>query len=648
MIDTLYFETYSITHVIKNLKGVLRARYIYFHSVIDYPIDLTKVKKRIVHAVIKAINPGVNIQVVPQEIVAKHLWRLNRQSLPLIDKMENDITMSGFYRLIMDVIGDDHAVNYYKMELARYLPNSLLFWSLTAELADRHGGLIVIPDTCDIPGVESFYREFHEEKSISIADMGGLDRVRCCLMRLFNALAICALPMVVVLTKIRRVRFRPIDRAYFPVRAPVVWGLRHGNSRVHGVKRPHDDGFLYDNNIRPGDMVHIFGQWGLSPRLKNGYKKIMTERGYAWRDRDDFLMDLKCLKGFMDLGRKIVLSSIKERLFLKETIPLGAITLRFLYQYMLKTLELENIRYSVEFVRNDYSPEHIIATILLNRIGSKTIGMQHVHIPQTSPQLAYIHLNRYIVFGEMFVNAYSPYWNGIKLKKIGSYSLDWVRGLMRDKERLGHIRKRYEGLYPNRSKIIVIILPSGRKLNLKSRWEELFSALMEFQDTDMDCSVFLRFRKEEDLSVYKHLRRFRDLPKLDDRIYIDHKNFTTYEFMALADVVITSSASFAINESAITGAKVFTLDMTNFTKYYFPDYGRDFILRSKGDLLRVFAGMKKDFAGFDCKWDKLRTECNYHADGHNMQRIRDCVFSAVAGKNGKKYVEETEKEAVSV
>jgi len=294
-----------------------------------------------------------------------------------------------------------------------------------------------------------------------------------------------------------------------------------------------------------------------------------------------------------------------------------------------KELELCNIDYNVEFIRDDYNARHVVATVLCNKNAMRTVGIQHVAIPHIAPYLSYVHFDKYIVYGDLFVKGFSPYWNKVNLEKTGRETVDWVANILSDRVKEEDLNRRLRNLYPERKFTAVVILPSGSERNKKKQWDEIYSALLELSDIDIDVNIFLRFRKRGDLRNYEHLRRFNRLEEMDGRIHIDHENFTTYELMVLSDVVIANSASFAIHEAIVTQARVFTFEFTGFTKYVFPDYGRDFILHTKDDLLRVFGGLESGYAQFDCDWERLRLDCNYHHDGRNLERIQRVVVDAV-------------------
>ncbi len=155
----------------------------------------------------------------------------------------------------------------------------------------------------------------------------------------------------------------------------------------------------------------------------------------------------------------------------------------------------------------------------------------------------------------------------------------------------------------------------------------MHKALVAFCETDLDCNVILRFRTRASFES-AHVRQFLDLPDRDPRFIVELTNFSTYELMALSDLVIVTDGSFAGNEALAIGATVFSFEFIGAGRYYFRDYGKDFVLRNAADVLRVFGNINTSFEGFDCQWDALRRDANYHADGLNCHRIRTVVERA--------------------
>jgi hypothetical protein len=77
---------------------------------------------------------------------------------------------------------------------------------------------------------------------------------------------------------------------------------------------------------------------------------------------------------------------------------------------------------------------------------------------------------------------------------------------------------------------------------------------------------------------------------------------------------------------------VFTFEFIVAGRYYFADYGRDFVLRTAEDVVRVVRAVGSGFEEFDCDWVALRRDLNAHADGGNCVRLQAVVEEAAGLK----------------
>ena len=79
--------------------------------------------------------------------------------------------------------------------------------------------------------------------------------------------------------------------------------------------------------------------------------------------------------------------------------------------------ELSNIKYKVEFVRDDYNRRHIVRTVVNKKYGITSIGTQHhIHL-MDYPSLSFIYLDKYLVYNENTSDSFRPYWKeGVVIK----------------------------------------------------------------------------------------------------------------------------------------------------------------------------------------------------------------------------------------
>ncbi len=627
MAEVILFATPSVLQTLALVPEIRNARTVYFFegrvSLLDYP----GVRRRIVHRLIRLLNPRTEIKAVPAELTYRFLWETNRDSLQTVDALTPRVRSSGAYRLALELLGDQNVIKYFQMNLALLIPQRHLFWKVAAALATQHRGLLVVPDGDD-------------EDCLAVGPMRvsmGLrfvNAVRRMVRRSRNLLLLSGLPVGFVGARLGRLTPRRVERPKYDVKVPVVWGFRGPEELLDGVKRPHNDGYLYCDSLRSGQIVHVFGDWKFSGEIRAAYERELKARGYAWADRREYRVDSRFLMRSARYQAVVLKKLITDWSLLMEGNDLLEITIRLLYHCLQQELERCNLDYKVEFVKNDYNPSHVVATIINRRDGSRTVGIQHNASPYEAAQLAYAHLDRYIVFGRGFVERFGDHWSKLKLERTGHESIDWVVRLMDNPARLRSLRDGLERKYPPRRYIALITFPSGADRNLRRQWDQMYQALSNLRTVDIDCTVFLRFRSADHWVHFEHIRRFADLSKFDKRIVMEHEEFCTYELMAIADVVIASSASFVISEAVLTRAKVFTFDYIGTAALYFDGYGRDFVLKNTEDVLRVFHRFQNGSQGFDCDWDRLRREGNYNTDGRNYKRIQGVVLKAMVEVRG--------------
>jgi len=625
----LLFEDYSSIQIISLWKHIREAEVIYFFAQGHSRLDFRNIRRKLAFGILHLFNSYTKIRKISQGLLSEHIWLINRESLGIVEQTAALVEQSGLYRLAAKLTGDKQILKYYKMGLARYIPKKVLFWRIAEALNGEYSSLYVVPSGERLWGLMDDCIDAVKAKSVFIIKPGILNQIGRLTAKTALSLGLLAVPPGFLLYRAGRRESRKIKQRRYDVRMPVIWGFRGGDGKLDGMKRPHDDGYLYGAGIDPGDIIHVFGDWRIPAPVERQYKRIMTEKGYAWIDQRQYRVSRGFMKEIINVLKIVFSGLVSSTLFLHEPIVLNKITYYFIYHFLRKKLELDNIDYNVEFIRDDYNAKHVVATLLCNQQRGQTVGIQHVHIPHTAPQLCYVCLDKYIVYGDMFVDPFIPYWKGLKLEKTGRENIDWVVNLVNDPEKTNSLREKLSLSFGSRKHNAMIILPSGAERNKISQWEQMFNALEELRDIDIDMNLFLRFRKESDLEEYKHLKQFEEISEKDKRIHIDHKVFSTYELIALCDLVIANTASFAINEAIAVGKRVFSFDFIGFAKYYFPDYGREFILYTKDDLHRVLRGFRNNFADFDCDWDRLKHDCNYHHDGKNHERIRKVVVDTI-------------------
>ena len=624
------FETYSFLHLAVLWRLIRANRFVYFSRRV--PLKEAPIwKKRLVCFFIRLLNRKADVREVPIESVSQYLWQLNSEAVHDAIELSAKISGTRAYQLIRRIVGDDNLVRYYQGTLVREIPNWRLFPFVARDISLQHASLTIVPEwdtiavhteSCDIqktPTNGDLLRHLP-------AHVRTLNRLRLLVKDICGRLVLLVVPTALLLTRLRHgIRLKP--RGPYAVAMPVVYGVRDPEALTDGINRPHNDEYLYGGSLKPGDIVHVFGDWVFPKPVADGFRKTMEARGLHFVDKSRFGVDSRSLW----LILKVQLTLLKVLWPYRGDNPLEYLVLKYspkaVYYYLRKHLELGNVRFRVELVKNDYNPGHVINTIVCQQQGIKTVGVQHAALPCDAPQLAFVHMDEYVVYGNLYVKRFKKYWNGLKLQCTGRESIDWAVRVIRDSDRLVNVRHRWSARFPARRHNVLILFPGTREICLRRQWQRMYHALEAVSETGLDCNIILRFRTRDSLRQ-DPVRQFMELPRRDPRFIVELENFTTYELMALCDLVIAPEASFTVNEALAMGVVVFTFEYVGTAPYYFSDYGRDFVLRTRDDILRVFAALSTGFQEFDCRWDALRRDANYHEDGLNCHRMRAVVERA--------------------
>jgi hypothetical protein len=586
-----------------------------------------------VERLIRFFNSNVRIETIPPEKVNDHNWVTNKKAIEVVEKMTSGIENSSIYKTVSKIIKNKNILKCYKQQMVDDVSARLLFFRVAKDLVTNSvGTCYLIPADNDNSSMlhDSLGEQSLDQFILSLSLRA--NQIRHLLSKTHTLIIHFVLPTAYIILRVNRMTIKRIQRKSADIAMPVAWGFHEGDVMIEGIKRTQDDGYLYNEKIRPGNIIHIFKHWRFPQEVEAKYRKVMAERGIPYADERDYKISIRLVWIAAKLQIRVIWGLLSNGCYFSDRQGYIWNSNRIIYWMLDKYLEFENINYTVEFIRHDYSPAHVVETILCHQNNKKTVGIQHAATPFDLPKLSYIHFDKYIVYGDMFVNAFSPYWDGINLEKTGRESVDWAVNLLNDTEQRAKLRKKLEELYLPRKHTVVIAMSGDVSYNLEGQWDAMYNALYNLKKfEDLDFNLFLQFRTEESTRSSENMIRFARLPERDERIIVDHKNFSTYELMALCDVFIACNVSFTINEAAAVGAKVFTFNLHGRAHHFFGDrYGKDFILNTTEDLVSVFKGMENDFKGFDCNWELLKRESNFHDDGRNHKRIQDIVRKLVA------------------
>ncbi|MFZ5993907.1 MAG: hypothetical protein ACOYU4_02795 [Thermodesulfobacteriota bacterium] len=647
----LFFETYSILQILFLSIRIRKAQKIIFldnniyisweHALggsrqIDSFLrklgirSTAELRRNFAHRLIRLINHGVEIRVLGFEDFAELSYSLNKDCLKVVDGLTERIKKFSAYEIMHRVIRDDNIIRYYKSFMAPIVPRWFLFTRLSRDLIHDVRDITIVPDN-----LRSEFRTCEEYKDILSYVPSYIFHLNCLrfLWRFVKIQAALSIMPIALLAKYVKNGYQTDTKGEYDLAMPVLWGIyKNGDNKVRfGVRKFDDDSYIYGDGLVPGRIIHIFGDWKFPPKLEVQYKEAMDEKGIPHVEKDKYKLTKNSIVEILRIEWLILSSLIRIFPFDRMHLALLHGNRKGLYNYIRKHLELENVNYKVEYVKTDYNPANVINTILCNQKKRKTVAIAHAASSYDAPQIAFAHFDKYLALCEIYVKTFGPYWENVNLIRTGRESLDWMWERLGDKsETINKINQ----LYGKRRHVVTITLPGDGPTLLKSSFEEMYKGLCSLKDVDLDCHIFLRVRRLRLLEEAPVLLPFKRLPEIDSRIILDHDNFDTLQLISVSDFVIAGVASWVINEAALAGKRVFTFGYTKKERMYFPDYGKDFILDKAEDIVRVFQGFKKGFAGFDCDWEKLKKDADYYQDGNNCHRIRQSIMETINNTDG--------------
>ncbi len=632
----LYFETYSILQIVFLFNYVRKAEHIFFHKRAFPPLRFSQRRMKIVTGLIRFLNSKVEIATLKPDDINVRTWEMNEETVDVVDSLESGIKKTAVYKTILEIVKDENIIKCYKMQLTDHVSGRLLFLRMAKDLLDKYGSkdtILLVPAHNDGYGfqVHLFSDTVLNPYMLKGAYMA--NSIICFLKKIYGLLMFSFFPLGYCVRNLRKFTFGKINKKKYDIAMPVIWGFSSKRAECAEPRTKDDDSYLYGDDVRPGRIVHVFNYWRRSPKLEEEYRVRMKEQGIPYADNRLYRIPLH----FLFQSIKIQATILKRIMNYLKVGHRYLLNSGFILNWMFnRIVEFENIDYKVDLIRHDYSPHHVVDTIISNKYGRKTVGIQHGANagPYVLNNLCYVHMNKYCIFSKKHKGLYSPYWDSIELEETGYWRTDYLINITKNKDLTASIKSKISNLYGDRKHVVLISFPGSGEHNLTRQWDEMYEALCELENISLDCNIFLRFRSTSDLKS-PHISRFAKLLETDKRIIIDNDRFTTYELMSVCDLYITSSHSTGMLEAVSIGKNAFTFDYMRTAQYCFGEYGKDIILNTKDDVVNVFLGLDNKFEGFDCNWELLKKDFNYHYDENSLGRLHTTISEMIRGSESE-------------
>ena len=146
--------------------------------------------------------------------------------------------------------------------------------------------------------------------------------------------------------------------------------------------------------------------------------------------------------------------------------------------------------YQIDFIKDDYNPGHVIEVIAAKKYGVKCIGVQHTGSLYEAPQIGFAYMDKYIVFGEMYVRMFEDFWDKSMLEKLGRESIEWTQKISVIEKKTNKIKRSVSSNYGEYEYCITILFPGISKICCEDKWEEMVAALKELATYQDNFKIF--------------------------------------------------------------------------------------------------------------------------------------------------------------
>jgi len=625
LIQKIFFSRYSILQSLVLFPEIRKAKVIEFQPVIRSKDRPNPYFVSIVKKLLTWINPTALQNEFERDEMVKSEWSYNASSISLIDEKKEYYASSGPCKFLTYLIGDKKIVDFFKGEMTFLVPRENLIADILTEKEQK--GYI------SVPSWTSTHVLRQQIGIIRYCSLSFAYKIQHVLQYTYYILIATIFPLIYFMLRVPRgFNFKGrklLDR--YLVSMPVVWGIFSGKNCVHrGVKKQFDDSYLYGEQIVPGDILHVFGNWKFTDDEVESFKRSMRSCGYAYTCSSDFRLTTKMLLLILSAQIKSIMFFLSALASInkadREMVLMAKSLIKAVYYYMDKYLEMENTNYKVELVRDDYNPGHIIRSIVLRRCNRKSIGIQHTASPYDAPQLAYVNFDYYVVYGQFYVELFKESWKQLKLIKSGREVIDSVYYLANNREAQDVINNNYINMY-GLSEYKVLILMSGSAVHIRQEmWCELYNGLVEITKLGLNFQLIFRFRELPDFNDCDCYNMILDLIEKEPKFIKEQQQFSTHELMSISDLVITPNSSFGINEALVFKKPVFTFDLTGAAELYFAKYGSDFVIKKDKNLVAVFRALENNFSEVNCNWMQLAKDLNYEPNGRNCELLAQSIL----------------------
>lgn len=637
----LLFERYSLWSLALAFGAVRQAdRVLFYHPSPLGEIPPPDWKQRAVTRAIRIVNPFAQVDQVDQQgLYELGFYQSNFESDRDVERMFQRLSESAGFQAMLDVIGDRHIENFYKMRLVDRVRSSAAFARAALHVLGPERGGAAVPSPSAGSGLAAALSPADYARIVPLPVRAG-HRLRELALRtltvltLWNLLLLACLPFVHLMVLLGR---RGVASKPDPIRADVVMPLMCGFWRdglVRGRKR-YDDSYLVGKGLEYDRLLFYFSDWAFSPEERHEQERFMREQGIRYCDPRRFRPGVGYVREAAALGLHLWAGLFRRPSVVWDDPRFALLSAALLSHWLKELLFVRTVDFKVAVEYQDYLAHHVLRTVLAQREGRLTVGVHHNEPdgPYMLPAIRYTYVSRHCLWGEEFRRMHAPYWESLPARPIGAPRADYVVAAQQPPRRQ-ELDAIYEARYEGRRPLIVLLFPGLSSLNVPGRIVEMLEGLRRLKSLPGTFQVVCRFRAVAHLEAFRR-KGLDAIMAADDRIVADLADLTTYEWFALSDVVVVNSASTGMIEAAAAGKPCFSFDFQMIAEIVYRRYGSDLVLKTAEDLVRVVRHCASGFQGWNCQWDQLAKDYSYFSDGKNLDRFRSVILDAVEEAAGK-------------
>lgn len=365
-------------------------------------------------------------------------------------------------------------------------------------------------------------------------------------------------------------------------------------------------------------VLFITDQWQPPANILAGYKSYLKSAGLQYKDHSKFRTPLKTL---FWMFKHAYFFAISSNVWSQNWFYL-LVGMRLCGCMFREKIHLDNLRTKTILCFDDYSERHIVRTWLANADGCRTIGMAHSanNGLWATPQLAFVHFDRYLIWNSFSRDLYGEYWPAEMLESYGYDRIDNI--VSSPPKRL---------LPPTTKKRILITLPGVQNYadgcQLLPGLRELVAAINQLDDDVIDkVEILIRPKQPVGWDVLEpEIKGKRVTPIIDDA-------HSTAEYMRSADLIIGKDGSGILSECAVLRLPVVCFDYFQCPKTIYDRFGTHMNNIAAADLVDVITHVANGVP-LDVDFEKVWTEFSYPYVADRTEQLR-LIIDSISERSG--------------